>query len=159
MKRQMQKGFTLIELMIVVAIIGILAAIALPAYQDYTIRAKVAEPIGLASGGKTGLYEYYASNGTFPADNTVKVAGDLESSIELADGVVSDAAYSIGTNVAGTITTSVTSAANITITLGTLGGSADGKTVIVNYAVTDAGLTMTCDEGNLADNYLPSTCQ
>ena len=66
-----QQGFTLIELMIVVAIIGILAAIAIPAYQDYTIRAQVSEGISLASGAKTAIAEYYQNNGDMPADNTV----------------------------------------------------------------------------------------
>lgn len=65
--RTAQKGFTLIELMIVVAIIGILAAIAIPAYQDYTIRAKVSEVVGLTSAAKVTLYETYASNGSMPA--------------------------------------------------------------------------------------------
>lgn len=58
MKAQMQKGFTLIELMIVVAIIGILAAIALPAYQDYTARSQVSEALSLASGARTAVTEY-----------------------------------------------------------------------------------------------------
>ena len=66
MLKQVQKGFTLIELMIVVAIIGILAAIAIPAYQNYTIRAQVTEGLSLADGWKTGISEYYAQNGTMP---------------------------------------------------------------------------------------------
>ena len=66
-KRSVQQGFTLIELMIVVAIIGILAAVALPAYQDYTIRAKVTEVILAASGGKTGVAEHYATYSAMPA--------------------------------------------------------------------------------------------
>ncbi|MGH8755147.1 MAG: pilin, partial [Burkholderiales bacterium] len=62
----LQKGFTLIELMIVVAIIGILAAVAIPAYQDYTARAQVTEAVGLLSGGKTPMAEYYADKGVWP---------------------------------------------------------------------------------------------
>lgn len=65
--RQLQKGFTLIELMIVVAIIGILAAVALPAYQDYTVRAKVSEAILAASACRTSITEVYQSGGTAPA--------------------------------------------------------------------------------------------
>jgi type IV pilus assembly protein PilA len=65
--KAMQKGFTLIELMIVVAIIGILAAIAIPAYQDYTIRAQVTEGLNLADGVKVAVADYYTQNGTFPA--------------------------------------------------------------------------------------------
>ena len=64
--KRMQQGFTLIELMIVVAIIGILAAVAIPAYQDYTIRAKVTEGVGLAAAAKTSVSEYRLSVATFP---------------------------------------------------------------------------------------------
>jgi type IV pilus assembly protein PilA len=64
--KSVQKGFTLIELMIVVAIIGILAAIAIPAYQNYTVRAQVTEGLNLADGWKTSAAEFYAQNGTFP---------------------------------------------------------------------------------------------
>ena len=66
MFKTVQKGFTLIELMIVIAIIGILAAIAIPAYQNYTIRSQVTEGLSLADGWKTSISEYYAQNGIFP---------------------------------------------------------------------------------------------
>src|SRR5580698_9766883 len=75
MFRTVQKGFTLIELMIVIAIIGILAAIAIPAYQNYTIRSQVTEGLSLADGWKTSISEYYAQNGSFPSNSTTTAAG------------------------------------------------------------------------------------
>jgi type IV pilus assembly protein PilA len=72
--KMIQKGFTLIELMIVVAIIGILAAIAIPAYQDYTIRAQVTEGLNLADGVKVAVADYYTQNGAFPAAGLVTAA-------------------------------------------------------------------------------------
>ncbi|MEQ3440865.1 pilin [Pseudoalteromonas sp. BZP1] len=94
MTKQNQQGFTLIELMIVVAIIGILAAIALPAYQDYTARAQASEAASLAAGVKTTIAEFYQSNGEYPDENTAPNNSDLA-----ATGTYSSIAVAIGTGV------------------------------------------------------------
>ncbi len=88
-----QQGFTLIELMIVVAIIGILAAIAIPAYQDYTIRAQVSEGLNLSGGAKAAVTEYFQDRGEFPSDND---QAGLESSSEIQGKYVDDVAVSDG---------------------------------------------------------------
>ncbi|HFA2649219.1 TPA: pilin [Neisseria gonorrhoeae] len=91
----LQKGFTLIELMIVIAIVGILAAVALPAYQDYTARAQVSEAILLAEGQKSAVTEYYLNHGEWPENNDkagVASASDIKGkyvkSVTVAKGVV-----------------------------------------------------------------------
>ncbi|EMS2369404.1 pilin, partial [Neisseria gonorrhoeae] len=91
----LQKGFTLIELMIVIAIVGILAAVALPAYQDYTARAQVSEAILLAEGQKSAVTEYYLNNGIWPENNgdagvasASTIKGKYVQKVEVAKGVV-----------------------------------------------------------------------
>src|SRR4030066_415725 len=90
---RLQQGFTLIELMIVVAIIGILAAVAIPSYQDYTKRAHVSEGLQLAGGVKTGVGGFYGANGTWPSNNTsagasLTITGNAVTSVVSADGVI-----------------------------------------------------------------------
>ncbi|HEZ4846296.1 TPA: pilin [Neisseria meningitidis] len=101
----LQKGFTLIELMIVIAIVGILAAVALPAYQDYTARAQVSEAILLAEGQKSAVTEYYLNHGIWPGDNSdagVASASDIKGkyvkSVEVKNGVVTATMLSTGVN-------------------------------------------------------------
>ena len=94
--KKMQHGFTLIELMIVVAIIGILAAIAIPAYQDYTIRAQVTEGLNLAAAAKAAVAETYLNRGTAPANRTVAgmsanasdTQGKYVSSVNITNGTI-----------------------------------------------------------------------
>ncbi|SDS29496.1 type IV pilus assembly protein PilA [Halopseudomonas litoralis] len=152
MKAQMQKGFTLIELMIVVAIIGILAAIALPAYQDYTNRAKMSEVLTFASSGRTAVAEYFQSEGTLPANNEaagLDAEGDITSQyvekVNVTSGVVT--ATIKGTNVTGL----------------------DGSTVVMTPQTT-AGATIAAGysgpilwqcKPSTADNnkYFPASCR
>ncbi|HFC3935395.1 TPA: pilin [Neisseria gonorrhoeae] len=101
----LQKGFTLIELMIVIAIVGILAAVALPAYQDYTARAQVSEAILLAEGQKSAVTEYYLNNGIWPEDNgnagvasASTIKGKYVQKVEVAKGVVTATMKPSGVN-------------------------------------------------------------
>ncbi|HEZ2926909.1 TPA: pilin [Neisseria meningitidis] len=101
----LQKGFTLIELMIVIAIVGILAAVALPAYQDYTARAQVSEAILLAEGQKSAVTEYYLNHGIWPGDNTsagvatsTDIKGKYVKEVEVNNGVITATMLSSGVN-------------------------------------------------------------
>ncbi|HGG9651277.1 TPA: pilin [Neisseria meningitidis] len=101
----LQKGFTLIELMIVIAIVGILAAVALPAYQDYTARAQVSEAILLAEGQKSAVTEYYLNHGEWPKNNTSAgvassstIKGKYVKEVEVKNGVITATMLSSGVN-------------------------------------------------------------
>lgn len=104
--KRVQQGFTLIELMIVVAIIGILAAIAIPQYAEYTNRARISEGLQLSNGAKTALAEYYSSEGKYPADNAaagLQAAGNIKGNnvdaltVTLADIAITYSGLSLAT--------------------------------------------------------------
>jgi len=143
-----QQGFTLIELMIVVAIIGILAAIAIPAYQDYTIRAQVSEGLNLAGGAKAAVAEFTMDSGTFPTGNT-------------SAGISPTA-----TDINGKYTTSVTvtgAAAAGTITV--LYGGTDAHALLTGKSLTLTGTTnagsveWACATVDIQAKHLPAACR
>jgi len=170
MKRSMQKGFTLIELMIVVAIIGILAAVALPAYQDYTIRAKVSEGLVLASAAKLAVAENAANGKPFKASWSKPVPTDSVSDIEIADdtGTIT-VTYSpkaggvTGANTIIMIPTQETAAQAAVV-------DASGNTVTEAVAATGAAplvaeevplgsIRWSCTDGTLPAKFRPASCR
>ena len=138
-----QKGFTLIELMIVVAIIGILAAVAIPAYQDYIARSQVSEAVSLTAGGKTPMAEYFADKGVWPSS---------------ADLVMGNVAGKYVSNI--TITTSAGLSTPLVLT-------ATMKSAGVNSAIQSQSLTLTtvdgkiwdCTGGTLSSKFRPAACR
>ena len=141
--KNVQKGFTLIELMIVVAIIGILAAVAIPAYQDYTIRAKVTEGVGLAAAAKTAVSEYRLSKSGYPSTNTLAGLGTTISSPYVRSLVVSGPIIKVTfTNTAST--------------------SINGKTLAFKATFSNGTVQWTCSDTTaytLAAKYRPANCR
>lgn len=139
-----QQGFTLIELMIVVAIIGILAAIAIPAYQDYTIRAQVSEGLNLSGGAKAAVTEFYQDQGAFPADNAT--AG-----LEAAGNITGKYVTSVTVGGAGVITVLYGGDANANI---------QGDTLTLTPTDNAGSVSWACaDGGGLQNKWLPAACR
>jgi type IV pilus assembly protein PilA len=148
--RKLQQGFTLIELMIVVAIIGILAAIAIPAYQDYTIRAQVSEGLSLADGAKTAMTEYYTNHGTWPANNA---AAGLANATSIQGNYV--ASVDVGAT-GGRITITYGNKANANLI-------SSGKVLVLSATPNGGSVQFRCapngvDGTKVLAKYLPSSC-
>ena len=140
-----QAGFTLIELMIVVAIIGILAAIAIPAYQDYTIRAQVSEGLSLGAGAKAAVAEFYQDQGNWPQNND---HAGLEASGNIIGKYVSQVAVGAGDGI-------------ITVTYGQADTHDDieGSTLTLTATDNTGSISWACASAVLADKHVPAACR
>ena len=148
-KRSIQQGFTLIELMIVVAIIGILAAVALPAYQDYTVRAKVTEGLSLAGAAKVAVAENAANGNALDSGFTPPTGTNNVTSVGI-------------TQTTGVITVTYTAAIGNSSTLlltPKSGGAALAGTASASTIPAGGSIEWDCKGGNLAAKYRPSACR
>lgn len=140
--QHIQKGFTLIELMIVVAIIGVLAAIAIPAYQDYTIRAQVSEGLSLATGAKSAVWDFISFSGRFPPNNAsaglaapADIAGNYVEEVDVSGGVV-------------------------VVTFGNKANAAiNGQTIDMSPITGSGSINWSCTGGNVDAKYRPTSCR
>ncbi len=142
MKRSLQQGFTLIELMIVVAIIGILAAVALPAYQDYTVRAKVSEVVLAASGGKTAIAEAFQTLGHMPAVNSAGITAQSSPYVQKVE-----------------YTTNATNVGILTATASTKEPKIQNSTVVLTGTADSTGVVTWVCTGTILAKYLPANCR
>ena len=159
MKRFIQQGFTLIELMIVVAIIGILAAVALPAYQDYTVRAKVSEVVLAASSCRTGIAETVQNSNATAVDATSITNSCLIVPTKFVSGAVVDTTTGLVTVTANEANLSALTAATNDLTLqpmisGPANMAPDGGKTIAGWRCGSAG-----DGTTILQKYLPSSCR
>jgi len=143
--KKVQQGFTLIELMIVVAIIGILAAVAIPAYQDYIARTQMSEAVNLLAGGKTPMAEFYADKGQWP-----NAAGDVMGNLA---GTYTDAiAMTAGSDATPPSMT-------LTATMKATGINAAIQSATITMATTDGGANWSCTGGTAGAKFRPAACR
>ena len=145
--KKVQQGFTLIELMIVVAIIGILASVAIPAYQDYIARSQLSEALSLSEGPKTAISEYWGSNGSYPTGNATAgvattIAGNYVSSVKVLSSP------------AGVIEATMSSSG--------VSSGIQGKKLQISPLTTAGSIQWTCkaaSTGGIPNKYLPTSCK